>query len=281
MPTFSTPRPIDLAVHLEVGALEVFATDRTDTVVTIAPTNPDNAKDRRGAQDTAVEFDGERLVITGPRPRFMWMGPHESVDIRVELPSGSRFSGELAVGVVRSVGRLGATRVKSSSGAVELDTTGDLWASASHGSVSVGDVDGTAEIKADMGQIRIGTVAGDASLKASHGTIMIERANSSVAANLSYGDLDVGKVLGSIVGKTAYGSIKVGEVSSGAAELESGFGQLSVGVLKGAAAWLDLSSTSGHVRNELDGDRAPASDEQTVSIRARTKLGDIRIYRAA
>jgi hypothetical protein len=34
------------------------------------------------------------------------------------------------------------------------------------------------------------------------------------------------------------------------------------------------------VRNELDGDRAPDASEQTVSVRARTRSGDISIQRA-
>jgi hypothetical protein len=51
-------------------------------------------------------------------------------------------------------------------------------------------------------------------------------------------------------------------------------------VRSGIPAWLDLSSKDGRVRNELDGDRAPDSSEQTVAVRARTQYGDIRIFRA-
>ena len=36
MPTYSTPTPIDLAIHLQVGAIDVVAGDRTDTVVTLS-----------------------------------------------------------------------------------------------------------------------------------------------------------------------------------------------------------------------------------------------------
>ena len=116
MPTYNTPTPIDLAINLQVGAIEVVASDRTDTVVTVSPTNPAKAVDRRGAEETKVDFDGQRLTITGPRPRFSWIGPTESVDVKVELPTGSRLTAEIAVGGVRTVGRLGATRIKSSTG---------------------------------------------------------------------------------------------------------------------------------------------------------------------
>ena len=142
MPTFNTPGPIDLAINLQVGAIDVFASDRTDTVVTVSPTNPEKAVDRRGAEETTVDFDGQRLTVKGPRPRFSWIGPTESVDVKVELPTGSRLTAEIAVGGVRTVGRLGATRIKSSLGRVDLDTTGDLWLRASHGNATVGTADG-------------------------------------------------------------------------------------------------------------------------------------------
>ena len=62
--------------------------------------------------------------------------------------------------------------------------------------------------------------------------------------------------------------------------MESGFGQVTIGVRPGIPAWLDLSSKDGHVRNELDGDRAPGASEQSVAVRARTRASDISIQRA-
>ncbi len=69
-------------------------------------------------------------------------------------------------------------------------------------------------------------------------------------------------------------------MSNGSIQVESGFGQVIIGVRPGVPAWLDVSSTNGHVRNQLDGDRAPDAFEQTVGVRARTQFGDIDIRRA-
>lgn len=280
MPTYNTPTAIDLAINMQVGAIEVIAGDRADTVVTVTPTNPGKAVDRRGAEETRVDFDGDRMTIAGPRPRISFIGPTESVDVRVELPTGSRLTAELAVGNVRTVGRLGATRIKNSTGAVEVDTTGDLWLRAGHGNATVGTAEGGMELTADHGQIRVGAVAGDAILKASHGTITVGQSGGDLDAKLSYGDLEVTTALASVSAKTAYGSIQLGEVSSGSVEVESGYGQVTIGVRPGVPAWLDLSSKDGRLRNELDGDRAPDGSEQTVAIRARTRFGDINIRRA-
>lgn len=278
MPEFATPTPIDLAITVPVGAITVVASDRANAVVTVSPTNPAKAIDRRGAEETSVEFDGRRLTVAGPKPRFTIVGPTESIDVRVELPTGSRLAAETSAGQVRTIGRLGATRVKSS--LVDLDTTGDLWVRAMHGNVVVGTADGTAEITADHGQIRIGTVTGDAILKASHGTITIGEAGGDLEAKLSYGDLELGTARASVSAKTAYGSIQVGEVSSGSIDVESGYGQITIGVRAGIPAWLDVASKNGHVRKELDGEGAPAADEQSVAVRARTQFGDIGIERA-
>ncbi|MEZ0449283.1 DUF4097 family beta strand repeat-containing protein [Cellulomonas sp. ICMP 17802] len=280
MPTFSTPTPIDLAVNLPVGAIDIVATDRDDTVVTVSPTNPAKAVDRRGAQETTVDFDGNRLTIMGPRPRLSWIGPTESVDVRVELPTGSRVTAEGSMGGVSTVGRLGATRIKASMGPVDLESTGDLWLRAGHGNVTVGRADGGVEITADHGQIRLGTVSGDAVLKASHGSIRVEESGGDVEAKLSYGDLEITRALGSVAAKSAYGAIELREVSSGSIQVESGYGRITIGVRPGVPAWLDLSAKDGHVRNQLVGDRAPAESEQSVAVRARTRSGGITVERA-
>lgn len=280
MPTYNTPGPIDLAIKLPVGEIEVVASDRTDTVVTVSATSPAKSVDRRGAEETTVDFDGERLTITGPKPRFSIIGPSESVDLKIELPTGSRLTADISVGNVRASGRLGATRIKSSTGTVDVDTTGDLWLRASHGSTTLGAAEGDIEITADHGQIRIGTVTGDAILKASHGSITVGQAGGDLDAKLSYGDLEITRALAAVSAKTAYGSIQLGEISSGSVQVESGFGQISIGVRAGVPAWLDLAAKNGRLRNELAGDSAPDPSEQTVAVRARTAFGDIGIHRA-
>ncbi len=279
MPIYRTPTPIDLAIALSAGGIEVIASDRDDTVVTVSPRSATKAVDRRGAEETRVDFDGERITVTGPRPRFTLIGPNESVDVKVELPEDSRLTVEIAAGGVRTTGRLGATRIKGSSGSIDLATTGDLWLRAGHGNATVDTADGDIEITADHGQIRIGTVTGDATLKASHGSISIAESGGDVNAKLSYGDLEIVRALASVEAKSAYGGIQLREVSIGSIAVESGYGEVAIGVKPGVAAWLDLSTKAGRVRNELAGDGAPGASEPTVSVRARTQYGDIEIRR--
>ena len=279
MPAYNTPDPIDLAVDLSYGRLEVVAGDRTDTVVTVSPTSPSSAADRRGAENTRVEFDGQRVVIEGPRPRFVFIGPNESIDVRVELPTGSRLTADVG-GRVRTTGRLGATRVKGALGGVVIDTTDDLWVRSGHGSLEVSAAHGSAELIADHGQIKVGSIDGDAVVKSSHGSIEIDETGGDLDAKLSYGELEVTRALGGITAKSAYGSIRLGEVSSGSIQLDSGYGQIDIGVRAGVAVWLDAASRDGRLRNELDSDPAAAASEDSVAVRARTGYGDITIYRS-
>ena len=279
MPTFETPTPIDLAIDLQVGRIDVEASDRTDTVVTVIPSKPGKAADVHGAEGTRVEFSDGRVTVAGPRP-FILFGPSESVDVRVQVPSGSRFTAEIAVGEIRTAGRLGATRIKSSTGDVDLEATGDLWMRPAHGQARVGTIDGTLDLVAGHGQVRIGRVTGAAIVKTQHGGITIGESGESLEANLAYGNLEIASAGGSVTGKSAYGRLELGEVSSGSIRLESAFGALVIGVRTGVAAWLDASAKDGVVRNSLDTATAPDTGEQSVEIRARTSHGDITIHRS-
>ena len=279
MPTYNTPNPIDVAINLQVGRIEVIASDRTDTVVTVTASST-KQNDVKAVGETKVTFDNKRLTVIGPKPKLSWIGPSagDSVDIKVELPTGSRLTAENG-GPVKTVGRFGATRIKGALGGLEIEATGDLWLRAAHGGVSVGAVDGDLDIVASYGSIRVGSVTGDAILRASYGGIQVGEAGGDLDAKLSYGDLEVTRALGSVTAKTAFGGITLDEVSSGSIQADSGFGPVTIGVRIGVPAWLDLSSKTGRVNNELEGDVAPATTEQSVAVRARTN-GDITVRRA-
>ena len=151
----------------------------------------------------------------------------------VELPTGSRLTAEVSVGGVRTVGRLGATRIKSSMGPVDLDATGDLWLRAAHGNATVGTADGGSRSRPTTG--RSGSARSPATRSSRRRTArsQVGESGGDLDAKLSYGDLEITKALGSVTAKTAYGSIQLREVSSGSIQVESGYGQVTVGVRPG------------------------------------------------
>ena len=67
MPTFDTPGPISVTVELGVGDLRVTATDRTDTVVEVRPSDPGKKADVAAAEQTRVEYANGALLVKTPK----------------------------------------------------------------------------------------------------------------------------------------------------------------------------------------------------------------------
>jgi DUF4097 and DUF4098 domain-containing protein YvlB len=96
----------------------------------------------------------------------------------------------------------------------------------------------------------------------------------------AHGDIDVARAEGSVAAKTAHGTLRVAEVARGTVELETGHGAIEVGIREGTAAWLDVSSGSGQVRNALTASETPEKIEDSIAVHARTRLGNIGALRA-
>ncbi|MCZ7461906.1 DUF4097 family beta strand repeat-containing protein [Streptomyces sp. WMMC940] len=279
MPSFDTPEPISVTAHVEAGSLQLTAGDGLGTVVDVRPRDPKRDQDVRAADQTEVTYANGALTVRTPKSNLF--GRTGIVDVTVELPTGSRIDMTGAWAQVLTEGRLGEVRVKTSSGDVRLDTTGPLKLTASHGSITVERVEGTAEITTSSGSLRVGLVDGPAVLKNSHGTTTVRAATGELRVSGANGDIEIRRAEDSVTATTAHGTLRVGEVARGTVQLETSFGAIEVGVREGTAAWLDVSSGSGQVRNTLTASGAPETTEDTVKVRARTRHGNIDIRRAA
>lgn len=276
---FNTPEPISVTAHVDAGSIRFIAADRLDTVVEVRPRDPRKDQDVRAAEQTEVRYGSGLLTIRTPKGRRL-VGPSGAVDVAVELPTGSRVEMTGAWAQVYGEGRFGEVRVKTSSGDVRLDTTGPLHLTASHGSITVDHVEGSAEITTSSGSVRVGTVDGPAVLKNSHGTTTIDAALGELRVSGSNGDIIIGRAEGSVAATTAHGTLRLDEVVRGAVQLETSYGAIEIGIREGTAAWLDAGSASGQVRNALDTSDGPGKSEDTVKVKARTRYGNIDIRRA-
>ncbi|MEE1734999.1 hypothetical protein PUR49_00190, partial [Streptomyces sp. BE147] len=77
-----------------------------------------------------------------------------------------------------------------------------------------------------------------------------------------------------------HGALRVAEVARGTVQLETSYGAIEVGVREGTAAWLDVSSSSGQVRNKLTSSFTPRKTYDSDEFRAMTRHGKIAIRRA-
>jgi hypothetical protein len=282
MPTFDTPEPISVSVELGVGDIRIDASDRSDTTVEVRPGNPAKKGDVAAAESTRVEYANGRLIVIGPKGWRQWM-PHrgsESIDIEIALPSGSRLDVNSGVATVRSTGRIGPSRVKTGMGDVQLDEVGPVDLKTGAGDIAVGRALGKTEIVTGTGAVRIGAVEGTAFVKNSNGDTWIGEVAGETRVNAANGRITIDVAHEGVVAKTANGSVRLGEVARGAAVAQSAFGDIEVGVRDGVAAWLDLHTRFGHVRNDLETSESPREDEDSVEIQASTSYGDIAIHRS-
>jgi hypothetical protein len=281
MPVFETPEPIAVQLELSVGDAWITATDRTDTVVQVRPRDASSKADVSAAEQTTVEYSAGQLTIRAPKSwRRFGPGTGPSVDVRVEVPTGSTVRAEAFWAAFRCEGRLGECRVKTG-GAVRLDETGPLEVDSSHSEVVVERVNGAAQVTASSGNVRLGEVDGTVEVKNSSGYCWIGQSTGDVRAKTAYGDVTIDRALGSVTARSNHGSVRIGEIWRGSVDVQTGYGGIEIGVRHGTAAWLELSSRKGRVHNALDTTDGPAQDADTVEIRASTNWGDILVRRAA
>lgn len=281
MPTFDTPEPISATVEPVVGNVRVIASDRTDTVVELRPHDASNSSDVRAAEQTRVEFTGGTLSVRAPK-----IGPFDisnesrSIEVTIELPAGSRVHGSTGLGDLHGTGRLGECRFKSGTGHIRLDRTGELWLHTALGNVDVERVDGNAEITTGSGRVRVEELDGTAVVKNSNGDTAIGTVTGPVQVRAANGHISVERAADAVDAKTANGSVKVHEVVRGSVVLETGMGDIEVGIREGTAAWLDVQTRFGRVHNTMEAIEAPESASDSVEVRAHTAFGEIAVRRS-
>jgi hypothetical protein len=282
MPTFDTPEPISVSFELGVGDVRIEATDRADTTVEVVPSDPSKEGDVRAAEETRVEYSNGHLLVKGPSGWRQWApwGGNESIAVSVGLPAGSQVRAEGGVVSVRCGGPVGEFRCKVAVGDIQLDEAGPVDLKTGIGEITVERAVGKAEIVTGSGGVRIGSVEGTAAVKNSNGQTWIGEVTGQARMSAANGNISVDVAHAGIVVKTAKGDVRIGEVERGAAVAQSAFGDLEVGVRDGVAAWLDLHTKFGDVRNELEAAESPGPTEDTVEVRANTAFGDITVHRS-
>ncbi|WP_426511322.1 DUF4097 family beta strand repeat-containing protein [Dactylosporangium sp. McL0621] len=277
MPSYDVAGPIDLEVTVGAGLVEIVASERTDAVVEVLPSKAGRGGDESLAREASVSFDGGRVRVKVPR-RLNLFSKGDSVDVRCEVPTGSRVTVETAYGSVRTRGVLGDARIVAKYGGVTADTVADLVLDAPYGSTDIAEVTGRLDVTAGHGVLRIAEVHGSARLRAAHGSMELGTAGGDVEAATS-GTLTIDRALGDVTARSAHGPIRIREVGGGTIRLDNGHADVDVGIPNGVAAWIDASSAHGRVRNELTPDPAAAASERTVELHLHTNYGNVTIRR--
>jgi hypothetical protein len=215
MQQFATTGPITAVIEVPAGRIRVIAADRTDTTVEVLPVKASKGRDVKAAERSAVGFDDGILRVRTTVDVNQVLGPSGTVEVTVQVPSGSNLEVATGGAEFRGVGRFGAVACDGVHGAVKIDEAANLRLAALGGDVTVGRLTGPAEIMTQHGDIRIA--------EADSGALVLE---------------------------TRIGNVTVDAAPGVSAVLDAGTGHGRIAnTLKnteGAAAALTIRATTGH-----------------------------------
>ena len=268
MPTFDTPEPISVSLELGVGDIRIAASDRSDTVVEVRPSDPANKGDVSAAEQTRVEYADGRLVVKAPKGwrQYSPRGGGESIDVEIALPAGSRLDGEAGVAAAAlhaaasasSATRRGSARSTSTRRGPCRSAPAPATSASSGPSAGPRSRPAPARFRSaastgrQWSRTRTAT-PGSATLRATSArTPRTARSPSTGRGRRS-----------SRRRRTATSSSA--QSRSGEVVAETGFGQVDIGVVDGVAAWLELKTSFGRVQQRPRGRRRPRSRARTRS----------------
>lgn len=188
---FDTPAPISTVLDIPSGRIRFIAADRTDTTVEILPEDASRSRDVKAAEQTEVAYTAGVLRIAVPAARNRLLGASGSIEVTVQLPTGSRVEAKAAAAGLRGVGRLGDVVFEGQQATVKLDETASARLTVLAGDVSVGRLGGPAEISTKQGDIQVTeAVRGTVTLRTEQGGITVGAArgvSASLDAGTAYG----------------------------------------------------------------------------------------------
>ncbi|MER8041986.1 DUF4097 family beta strand repeat-containing protein [Streptomyces sp. NPDC094032] len=219
MQNFATTAPITAVLDIPAGRVQLIAADRADATVDIRPANATKGRDVKAAERVQVAFADGVLRIEAPAPENKLFGNSGAVEVTVQLPAGSRVEAKAAAGELRGVGRLGDVVFEAAQARTKLDEAASARITVQDGDITLGRLNGPADIRTMRGDIRItGAVRGAVELRTEKGDIDVSAARGASAT------LDAG---------TAYGRVSnaLANTAGAAAELTiratTGYGDIT------------------------------------------------------
>ncbi|MEY9878379.1 DUF4097 and DUF4098 domain-containing protein YvlB [Streptacidiphilus sp. MAP12-33] len=187
MQKFDTTAPVAAVVEIPAGRVRLIATDRTDTVVEVAPADPAKSRDVKTAEQIEVSYSDGVLRVAAAPARHAVIGHAGAVEVTVQLPAGSRVEARSEAAELHSVGRLGDLAFEGAYRHIKIDEVASLRLTAVDGDVEVGRLGGDAEISTSRGAITVAeAVSGTVHLTTQMGDITVGAA-PGVSASLDAG----------------------------------------------------------------------------------------------
>lgn len=262
---FPVETPLSVDLRVASGHCTVTAEERDSATVEVEPLKPDNEKAQQAAADTAVQLDGDQLIVHTPETSGMgWLFGRRTaaLKITVHIPLDSTVDAKVASADVICGGRLRALSIN--------DASGDV--SAEH-------VTGDVSINTASGEIRLGRVEGSIKANSASGDLHVDYAGKDITNNSASGDTTLGTTQGEVKVRSASGDLRIACARSGKVKASTASGDVTVGVPAGTGVWLDLNTASGSTTSDLAiGGESPLSGHD-LELRISTASGDINVHR--
>lgn len=278
MHTFPTPGPTTLVVQTSNGDVTVRATDTAQTTVELTPLNP--AGETAVAQ-AVVEQRGGAVVVRLARHRGGLLRQGPSVAVSITCPTGTSLDVKADAADIRATGSYAHASISSGSGDIEVEElTGAAKLKSGSGAVTVGHAGDVLVVSTGSGDVLVDRSSRNATLSAGSGDISIGTLGGQAVVRTGSGDVEVGVLEGALLTKTGSGDLTVRRATRGSVKATGASGDISLGVQRGTAAWLDVSTVTGRIRQELDESAPPDGAQERLEISAQTVSGELRVHRS-
>ncbi|MFF6951327.1 DUF4097 family beta strand repeat-containing protein [Streptomyces iakyrus] len=220
MQKFDSPAPVSAVIDIPAGRIRFIAADRADTTVEVLPVDASKSRDVKAAEQTEVAYGDGVLRIEAPEAKNGILGHSGSVEVTVQLPSGSSVEARAAAAELRGVGRLGDVAFEAAQGSVKLDETGGARLTLLAGDITVGRLGGPAQISTQEGDLGVAeAVGGVVALRTEQGDVSVGAArgvSASLDAGTGYGRIhnSLMNTVGAAAGLTIQATTSYGDITA-------------------------------------------------------------------
>lgn len=205
-------------------------------------------------QHTRIDLTGNRLAVRTPNtaplrnvPLAVWVRAPENSEIAVH-----NGSGEVSV-----TGPAGRVQVQSGSGGVSFTEATER-----------------ATVRTGSGPLRLGAMTGGVHARSGSGDVEIASLGSSSSVVTGSASVWLGEIQSDVLVRSGSGDLTVADAAAGEVELITGSGEIQVAVHRGRSAEVDLTSSAGAARSDLDVSSEPPETEPSIRIFGRSGTGD-------
>lgn len=273
---FDADGPIDAEITVPAGEIQLEEGTTDKISVVLEPAGHSSPQRDEIIAAAEVTFSDGRLHVRVPeRSSKEWdIGGHKVVlsipginfgtfDVycRVVLPPSSSVSTRTSSADVNCTARLRSLRATTASGDISFGEVEDaVVVKAASGDVE-GDSAGSLQVTGASSDVRIARVVGEARISTASGDVTLSETQSSVTV------------------KTASGDVHLSRATSGRVNINTASGDVTLGVARGVAAHLDVTSVSGDMSCDVPVEDSSLTDAE-LEIICRTVSGDVRIEAA-